>query len=234
VEIAPTLPQVRIRDLRSAISRFCALTGEEPGRIALNFAQLRKKLNAINPVTAGISPKSLANIRSDLFAANTASGLKPISPARQGLSEPWRVLMIRLVHKRRRIGRSRLAHYASANDIAPSGVDDDVIAGFMESVREASLHRKPNNLHRQTAVIWNEIVGDFPELGLRQVSVPSFRPPPRRVDWALLPRVSARIFRNASHGAQTRIHLPLTPARGRLPPGVSICDAFRSMRPSRP
>jgi hypothetical protein len=61
-----------------------------------------------------------------------------------------------------------------------------VIADFMESIREGSLHRKPNDLHRQTAVIWNEVAREFPELGLRPVSVPSFRPLPRRVDWALL------------------------------------------------
>ncbi len=187
VEMSPDLSPVRIRDLRSAISRFCALTGEVPGRIALDLAQLRNRLNAINPVTAGISPKSLANIRSDLFAAITASGLKPISPARQGLTESWLALRSMLQTKRRRIGLSRLSHYGSAKGIEPSEIDDDVIAGFMDSVREASLHRKPNDLHRQTTVIWNEIVADFPELGLRPVSVPSFRSPPRRVDWSLLP-----------------------------------------------
>jgi integrase len=187
VEMSPDLSPVRIRDLRSAISRFCALTGEEPGGIALDLGQLRNRLNAINPVAAGIRPKSLANIRSDLFAAITASGLKPISPARQSLTDSWLALRSMLRTKRRRIGLSRLSHYGSAKDIAPTGVNDDVIAGFMDSVREASLHRKPNDLHRQTTVIWNEIVADFPELGLRQVSVPSFRPPPQRVDWSLLP-----------------------------------------------
>src|SRR5687767_2748850 len=88
-EASPDLSPVRIRDLRSAIARFCTLTGEEPGRIALDLAQLRTRLNAINPVAAGISPKSFANIRSDLLAAIAASGLKPISPSRQSLTEPW-------------------------------------------------------------------------------------------------------------------------------------------------
>jgi integrase len=187
MEMSPDLSPVRIRDLRSAISRFCALVGEEPGQIALDLAQIRARLKAINPVTEAISPKSLANIRSDLFAAITASGLRPIRPARQGLSESWQALMTRLIHKRRRIGLSRLARYASANDIAPSAINDEVIAGFMESVREGSLHRKPNELHRQTTVIWNEVAHEFSEIGLNPASVPSFRSPPRRVDWSLLP-----------------------------------------------
>jgi len=139
-------------------------------------------------VHTGISPKSLANIRSDLLAAITTSGLKPISPAQQRLTEPWRALMTRLTQKRQRIGLSRLVRYGSAQGLAPNDVNDAVIAAFMESVREGSLHRKPNELHRKTTVIWNEIAAAFPELGLCLVSIPSFRPSPRRVDWSLLPK----------------------------------------------
>jgi integrase len=177
----------RTRDLRSAISRFCALIDVEPRRTALDLAQLRARLNAINPIAAGISPKGFANIRSDLFAAIKASGLKPISPSRQNLSEPWRALMTRLTQQRRRIGLSRMAGYASVNGLTPGDVNDSVIADFIAAIREGSFHRKPNGLHRTTTVIWNEIVHDFPELGLRPVTIPSFRPPPRRVDWSLLP-----------------------------------------------
>ena len=40
--------------------------------------------------------------------------------------------------------------------------------------------------HGDPAVIWNEVARAFPELGLCPLSVPSFRPPPRRIDWSLL------------------------------------------------
>jgi integrase len=181
------LSPIRIRDLRSAISRLCAFIGEEPGRIELDLGQLRNRLSAIIPVSAGVSEKSFANIRSDLFAAIKASGLKPINKTSQPFAEPWRTLMARLIQKRQRIGLSRLARYGSARRLAPDDVNDAVIAGFMESIREGSLHRKPNELHRKTTVIWNEIAAAFPELGLSPVTIPSFRPPARRVDWSLLP-----------------------------------------------
>src|SRR5262249_34760257 len=48
------------------------------------------------------------------------------------------------------------------------------------------LHRKPNALHRQVTLIWNEVAHN-PELSLRPVTVPSFGGPPKRIDWALLP-----------------------------------------------
>jgi integrase len=187
LEVSPGLSPVRIRDLRSAISRLCALIGEEPGRVALDLGQLRTRLNAINPIAAGISPKSLANIRSDLIAAITASGLKPIRRVRQSFTEPWQALRAKLTEERQRIGLSRLAHYGSAEGLEPGDVNDDVIADFMASIREGSLHRKPNELHRRTTVIWNEVAHARPDLRLCPITVPSFRPPPRRIDWVLLP-----------------------------------------------
>jgi integrase len=160
--------------------------GEEPDRISLDLAQIRDKLNAINPVANGISPKSFTNIRCNLLAAITASRLKPIRRARPGLTEPWQTLWSRLTTKRYRIGLSRLAHYGSAEGLKPGDVNDELIGDFIASVREGSLHRKPNELHRKTSVIWNEVAHEFPELGLCPVSVPSFRPPARRIDWSLL------------------------------------------------
>src|SRR5262249_39651691 len=46
-------------------------------------------------------------------------------------------------------------------------------------------HGKPDKLHRQVSLIWNEAAQD-PALGLQRVTVPSFRGLPKRVDWALL------------------------------------------------
>jgi hypothetical protein len=116
LETSGDLSPVRIRDLRSAISRLCALIGEEPGRIELVLGQLRNRLAAINPVSAGISAKSFANIRSDLFAAIAASGLKPITKASQPLAEPWRALMARLTQERQRLGSRAWPATAASRD----------------------------------------------------------------------------------------------------------------------
>jgi len=81
---------------------------------------------------------------------------------------------------------SRLARYASAIQIEPSGIDVAVIAAFITAVRDGSLHQNSNALHRQVTLIWNEAAGD-PALGLTPVMVASFRGPPKRIDWMLLP-----------------------------------------------
>ena len=91
-----------------------------------------------------------------------------------------------LSEKRAHVGLSRLARFASARGINPENIDDSAIEGFIAGVREGSLHRKLNDLHRNVTLIWNRAASQ-PQLRLKQVTVPSFRGLPRRIDWTLLP-----------------------------------------------
>jgi integrase len=117
-----------------------------------------------------------------------ASGLLPVNAERKvALSPEWRQLFARLSGRRTNLGLSRLGHFASAKDVQPGGINDEIINEFMAAVREGSLHRNPKALHRQVTLIWNEAARDQ-ELGLNPVAVPSFRGPPKRVDLSLLPR----------------------------------------------
>jgi hypothetical protein len=46
-----------------------ALLGEEPACLQLDLEGIAARLSAVNPVAAGFSAKTLANIRSDFLAA---------------------------------------------------------------------------------------------------------------------------------------------------------------------
>ena len=186
LEKGGSLSATRRRDLRSAISRVAALLNEDPGRLPLDLAVIAAKLATINPVAAGLTPKTLSNIRSDLLAAVRASGLRPVLASKAVLSPPWADLLAKLPGKRTRIGLSRLARYASAAGLTPGEIDDAAIAKFIGDVRKGSLHHNPNVLHQKTAVIWNEAASALPQLGLRPVTRPSFRGPPRRIEWVML------------------------------------------------
>jgi integrase len=181
------LSATRRRDLRSAVARVAALLGDEPGHLPLDLAIIAAKLTAINPVASGLTPKTLSNIRSDLLAAVRASGLQPVlASSKAGLSPRWADLLAKLSGKRARIGLSRLARYASAVGLAPGEINDAAIERFIGDVRKGSLHHNPNALHRKTAIIWTEVAGTRPELGLHPVAKPSFRGPPKRIAWAML------------------------------------------------
>jgi integrase len=181
------LTPVRRRDLRSAVSRVAKLLGDDPARITLDLRAIGNKLAAVSPAAVGLSAKSFANIRANFMGAVKTSRLVPAAPAKRSpLSPAWAQLMAKMLDKRSQIGLSRLAHYASSVGVGPDQICDAVIADFLAAVRGGSLHRRPNDLHRQTTMIWNEVAGSLPDLGLAVVTIPSFRHPPKRVDRALL------------------------------------------------
>jgi integrase len=180
------LAGTRLRDLRSAVKRVAELLGNEPTAIALDMETIGAALGGISPLAVGMTAKRFTNIKSDFLAAVKASGIKPVFvPVKESLSPEWVELFKRLSGRRAHIGLSRLGRYASAKGITPQDVNDAIVAGFVSEVRQGSLHRNPNALHRQVALIWNEAASD-PSLGLQRVTVPSFRGPPKRIDWALL------------------------------------------------
>jgi integrase len=176
----------RLRDLRSALQRVAGLLGEGPAHVPLELPVISAKLAAVNPIAVGISTKTLANLRSGFLTAVKLSGLKPVQrSAGMPVTPAWAGLMAQLSKRRAHLGLSRLARYAGANGINPEQMSDAVIADFIAAVREGSLHRRPNDLHRQVTLIWNEVANLS---GLPPVTVASFRPLPKRIDWTRLTR----------------------------------------------
>ena len=177
------LAATRLRDLRSAVTRLAKLLGVAPSQISLELPVISAKLAAISPAAAGVSTKTLSNIRSDFLAAVSASGLKQLRPpGKAALSPSWARLLANLPKRRAGIGLSRLARHASREGIEPNQIDDIALDRFITAVRQSSLHRHPNHLHRSIAKIWNEAARQ-PGLDLHQVTIPSFRPPAKRTNW---------------------------------------------------
>jgi integrase len=181
------LSATRLRDLRSAVNRVADLLGNEPRGIPLDMDAIRAGLAAISPVAAGMTSKRFVNIRSDFVAAIRVSGVMPVRVGvKKTVSPSWIELFGRLAGRRAHLGLSRLARYASTQGIEPGEINDEVIVGFIAAVSKESLHRNPNRLHRQVTLIWNEAARN-PKLGLKPVTVASFRGPPKRIDWSILP-----------------------------------------------
>jgi Phage integrase family len=163
------------------------LLGEDPAQIALDVPAIGAKLAMKNSPAAGLTNKRFVTIRSDFMAAVTASRLRPVPRViKTPLSAGWKKFIAELATKRAHLGLSRLARYASAKGLEPEQIDDAALADFINAVRQGTLHRKPNGLHRTVALIWNEAV-QHSHLDLQCVVVPSFRRPPKRIDWTLLP-----------------------------------------------
>jgi integrase len=181
-----SLPETRRRDLRSAIKGVSRLLGDDPAHIVLDLPAINAKLTTVSPAAAGLASKSFSNIRSNFMAAVKVSGLKSIQRlTKMPLSADWTKLFAELSARRAHLGLSRFARYASSNGIEPADVDDGTIEAFIATVRAETLHRKPNDLHRKVAQIWNE-AAECSSGTLQSVHVPSFKRPLQRVDWSTL------------------------------------------------
>jgi hypothetical protein len=97
-----------------------------------------------------MSAKTLQNVRAGFLAAVKVAGFMPAQRLAKALTADW-VKLLDGQSKRTRLGLARLARYASARKIAPRQVDDAVVADMIREIRECSLYRNPNRLHRRSS-----------------------------------------------------------------------------------
>jgi len=181
----PALSETRKRDLRSALSVFAKVMGQPLSAIPLDLAAIRNKLDGVAPAQAKVSSKRWANLRSDLSAAITASGL--IDMLKSAEVEPassWAALLrgrpAAIAH-----GLSRFARWATLRQIEPSGVNDEVMERFFAELDTNSLVRNLRAQRRTVAINWNKLAGAAADL--QTIEVPSHRLPSGRVSWDRLP-----------------------------------------------
>ena len=68
-----SLSDTRLRDLQSAVKRVAELLGQEPSAVPLDLPAISAKLASVNPIAAGVSAKTLANLRSGFLTAIAAA-----------------------------------------------------------------------------------------------------------------------------------------------------------------
>jgi len=181
----PGLAETRKRDLRSALSVFAKVVGQPLSAIPLELAAIRSKLDGVAPAQAKVTPKRWANLRSDLSAAITASGL--IEMLKTSAVEPTSGWVALLGGKPTAIahGLSRFARWATLRHTEPTAVSDEVMDRFFNELDTGSLVRNLRAQRRSVAINWNKLA--CASTNLQRVQVPSHRPPSTRVPWHHLP-----------------------------------------------
>ena len=174
----PSLAPTRRRDLCSAVRRVAGMLERDPARLPASLPEIRRALACVTPAQAGILTKTFQNIRSDLLAALRHVGAnRHPGTACPPLSPPWPALYERLPEQRLQNGLSRFFRFCSSMGIEPEQIDDGVMDQFMSFVREHTLARKPNDIHRRTCRIWNEATNCVPGWPQVVFSVPDYREP---------------------------------------------------------
>lgn len=173
-ELSPT----RRRDLCSAVRRTAQLLNRDPAMLSARIGALRHGFNGVHPGHAGVSEKTVQNIKSNVLAAFRHLGIAQAArPMVAHLDPAWHHLVRSLPEKSMRYGLSRFARFCSTAGYAPGGVDDRVVDEFIAAVREATFVRNPDKLHRQTTRLWNKAVEAVEEWPRRRLLVPASRDP---------------------------------------------------------
>ncbi len=186
---APEVEPKRRRDLTSAVRRLCHLAKRDPQHVPADVTALRGALRAVHPAHAGISAKTLANLKANGLAALRMLRADEATPSRrQPLPPAWQALYDQLPDPLLRRGLSRFVHFCAARAIRPEAVDDAALETFAHTLRTETFIEKPNDLLRRTARLWNRAVGQVPGWPPRRLPVPSFRTPRRTIPIAELPQ----------------------------------------------
>jgi integrase len=162
-------------DMASAVRRFVTATGcsLEAGA---SFQVLRPALEGAGPPNGPVrkaSAKSWANVRCGLQAALRRYACRPNLPKQ--VMTPWNALRQKLPKDKQRIGLSRFFNWASSSGISPEDVSDQVLNRFDVFINNSTLVRKPFQIHRRTAVLWNSAKSAIHGWPGSMLTVPSYR-----------------------------------------------------------
>lgn len=150
-------PELR-NALRSSINATARLAGLPPSGVIASLRDLFRRLDRVCPAQHDISPKRLANIRSDLRRAFHLVGWKPRAN-RNTFTPAWTALASRLPNEHKKAALSRFMRYCSERGIEPDGVDDAVAQAYQREIEEVDYCRRPQVAFRDTVRVWNAMVG---------------------------------------------------------------------------
>lgn len=158
LEALETLSDTRRRDLISAITRTATYLNRAPADLPTDAPALREVLATIHPAQAGISAKSLANVKSNLARALKETRTLPRDRPRVDGTAEWRAYFGYAANKHQEWALTRFSSYCCSRGIEPEGVCDIVMAEFQDYLHPRLLTKDPAKLCKEMAQTWNGIV----------------------------------------------------------------------------
>jgi integrase len=175
VQAAGALPLRTRQNWCWALRAVSRAVGKDPAAVPAHPKLLRKLLDRAAPTSLGMSPAGWNNARSLMGKVLEWAGLASIPGHYLARFSPaWEDLWAKLPpgtaisHQ-----LSRLFRYASAQDIAPSEISDEVLAVFHEALVTESIVPDPYEIYRGAAKSWNNAAERIPGWPRQRLTVPS-------------------------------------------------------------
>ena len=159
IELAPNLSRTRRRDLRSDVATIGRWLDLPLASIKADMAELRDRLAKLHHVQIGVSEKRVRNAISNVTAALKLSPTGPVTRRRKRQRSPaWQALLASCTQDWERYRLANLATFCSGRGIAPTGVDDAVMAAFREHLDATKLRKDPAAAVGMAIQTWNNLV----------------------------------------------------------------------------
>jgi|GEM_PF-4308297 len=147
---------IRRRDLLSALDRLADLTEMALSAIATSSPALRLAFSRVNAPAAGLSRKSLQNIKSGVLQAVKLHGLPKVSLTKRiPLTPMWHGVVDLIADNQRRYGMHRIACYGSFVGIEPPQFTSSDLIGFYQAVKHEGVLKDPKKTLNQAITGWN-------------------------------------------------------------------------------
>ncbi len=158
LECNTRLDKIRRRDLISAVNGAAKLIGRQPFELKADVPDLRRALSKVHPMQAGIKPKRLSNIKSDLGVALRLTRSAPRKRRKADRTDAWLQFLNGANAEHQKHQLARFADYCSNHGIEPDQVDDDVASRFEACLDATILTKDPREIRKAISYAWNSIV----------------------------------------------------------------------------
>lgn len=163
----------------AALRLLAKWTGKSLDDLPASLPRLAELIDQVNPISIGVRPKQLSQLKLDCRDAIAFSGLVSgaVAVGRQAkVSSPaWSIVEGRLDEPRLLTGLIRFVRWCVRAGVRPRDVDDQVLDRFVADVQRTSERKNQYQLKRTTALVWNEIGGRHSHLKLQLLTEPPSR-----------------------------------------------------------
>lgn len=192
IQKSEDLSTTRKASIRSAIATAGRWFNMPPSAIPAHPEFLRRLFEGFAPAGAGVTPKRVSNVKSDLLFALRHLGLVAKGTYLAPMAPAWKSLWDKLPDKYARTALSRFFRYCSARAILPADVTDEVTNNFRAALKEETLVKDPRVTHqnlcraanrmRRLVPGWPDVVLEVPRYADTYISPWSSFPASLRAD----------------------------------------------------
>ncbi len=164
IEAATDLSPGRKTHWSCSVRQICVGIGRPPESIPGRWSGVNAALQRLHHAHLGCNPKTLSNHKANVKACLAwFAGIRNLPKRGAVLSPVWAALWARIPDRPRRQRLSGLIRFASAKDLAPDDINEEVFEDYMQYRAATTALAAGDAARRRIARAWNACVDEIPQ-----------------------------------------------------------------------